>query len=512
MEDAPENCSIKNILGEQGYVNRNCWLARNVNSSPSNHCQYCEIKFSSCVFFRYAVVSLILVFIILAIAFFIEGNISRSLIISIFVLVLTYGYYFDISTEKIIEANFAQKKAKESLEDLNKNLQQKVAEQTKHIRTAYEAEKIAKERIDATRVEDEAILSGIGEGVIAIGKNGEIMFINKSAEQMLDLKPGEGVNKKYDEIFNIENEKGETIKTEETPLYRALNLGKKITTDVSGNSNVFYCVRKDNSKFPVAITVAPIILDGKIIGAVDVFRDITIEKQINKSKSEFVSLASHQLRTPLSAIKWYSEMLLKTKFGQLSQKQKKYLKQVHHGNERMIRLIDVLLNVSRLEAGKIKANPTVIDAKKMMCDIVNEQKFAIKKKKQKIIFVCDDVLPGVSPKIFADENLIRMVFQNIVSNAVKYTPSKGKVTCSIDKKGKDILFAISDTGIGIPKSQQKRVFEKLFRADNALSHDPEGNGLGLYVAKATVENFGGKIWFESTEGSGTKFFVALPAA
>ena len=178
----------------------------------------------------------------------------------------------------------------------------------------------------------------------------------------------------------------------------------------------------------------------------------------------------------------------------------------------MIELIDVLLNASRIEAGRVKVVPKEIDAKEMMCNIVEEQKFDIKKKKHKISFVCNDVLPGVSPKVFVDPNLARMVFQNIISNAVKYTPDNGKVILSIDKKDGGVLFEISDTGIGIPKEQQQRVFEKLFRANNAFSHDPDGNGLGLYVAKATVENLGGKIWFESEENKGTKFFVLLPGA
>jgi len=498
-------------LGEPGYINKNCWLAKNLGYPPSKHCQYCESKFQNCLFFRYLIISLVLVLALLAASFYVDHNISRSLIISVFVLVITYGYYFDKSTQKIIEASFAQRKAKEELEDLNKNLKHKVDDQTKSIRTAYESEKVAKEKVNAARVEDEALLSSIGDGVIAVDKDGKIMFINIATEQMLEIEAKSAIGRPYEEVLRVENEKGEALTREKNRLYDALAYGKKTITDVSCKAeSMLYYVKTDKTRFPVAVTIAPVILNGKITGAIDVFRDITIEKQIDKSKSEFVSLASHQLRTPLTAIKWYSEALLGKKSENLLPKQKKYLKEISHGNERMIKLIDVLLNVSRMEAGKVKAEPTEIDAKKMMCSIVQEQKFGIKEKKHKLSFVCNDVLPGISPKIFADPNLIRMVFQNIISNAVKYTPENGKITCSINEKNKNVVFEITDTGIGIPKDQQKRVFEKLFRASNAFPHDPEGNGLGLYLAKSTVENVGGKIWFESKEGEGTTFFVQLP--
>jgi len=115
-----------------------------------------------------------------------------------------------------------------------------------------------------------------------------------------------------------------------------------------------------------------------------------------------------------------------------------------------------------------------------------------------------------NPQTLTDQNQLRIVFQNVISNAVKYTPTGGKIECSIKREGDNFLFSVKDSGIGIPEAQQKRIFEKLFRADNAFSHQPDGNGLGLYAAKATIENLGGKIWFESEEGRGTTFFVTVP--
>lgn len=491
-------------IGEPGYINQNCWLARNVGHPPSARCQYCELKFRNCLLNRFLIISSVLISIIIVISFIIEGSVSKLLIISVFTLITVYGYFFEKSTESIIEANFAERKAKESLEELTKNLQHKVAEQTKDLRVALEAEKIAKEKIDAIRVEDEAILSSIGEGVIAVDNVGKIMFMNKSAEQMLGLKSGEAIGRKYDDILSLENTEDGKSSKKKCFLYDVLKIGKKVNVSSNNDSGLYYS-RKDKTKFPVSITATPIILNGKIVGAVDVFRDITIERQIDKAKTEFVSLASHQLRTPLSAIKWYSEFLLRKKMKTFA-KQKKYLEEIYNSNERMIKLIDVMLSISRMEVGKVKINPTYIDPKKLIKSIIEEQKFIIKKKKQKIIFDCQKNIP----EVFVDANLARMIFQNLISNSVKYTPENGTITCIVSSDEKQVLFKIKDTGIGIPKDQQKRVFEKLFRASNAFSHDPEGNGLGLYLVKATTENLGGKICFKSEEEKGTTFFVSLP--
>ena len=168
----------------------------------------------------------------------------------------------------------------------------------------------------------------------------------------------------------------------------------------------------------------------------------------------------------------------------------------------------MMLNISRLEAGKIKINRAPTDIKKLLQDIIKEQKFDLKAKKHKLIFECPDDLPEIS----TDTSLISQVFQNIISNAIKYTPDGGEISCKVEKKDGNLLFEFSDTGMGIPENQQKKMFQKLFRADNAVSATAEGTGLGLYAAKMTAESLGGKIWFKSKVGEGTTFYVELPIA
>lgn len=246
--------------------------------------------------------------------------------------------------------------------------------------------------------------------------------------------------------------------------------------------------------------------NGKVVKIYSVNLDVTHEQEVDKAKTEFVSLASHQLRTPLTAIKWYAEMLTDEKRGKLSDTQRKYLKQVTDGNERMIELVNDLLNVSRLDLGTFSVEPELTDVVKLTQTITADLAPLIQTKHIKL---AQNYAKDI-PKINTDPTLMRVVIENILSNSIKYTPAKGQVDVAVKKDKTNLLISIKDSGMGIPKNQQDKIFTKLFRADNATSSAAEGTGLGLYMVKGIVDNAGGKIWFESTENKGTTFFVKMP--
>jgi len=229
-------------------------------------------------------------------------------------------------------------------------------------------------------------------------------------------------------------------------------------------------------------------------------------RSLDLAKDEFVSIASHQLRTPLTALKGYTGMLIDGDAGPLNDKQREYLTEIKNSNDRMINLITALLNVSRVDLGVFVVEPEQVNlqnvAEGALKDLevnINDKKLLINKNLEKDL-----------PPINADLNILRMIFQNLFSNAVKYTPPEGSITLTMKKDGPNILVSVADTGYGIPKDAQSKIFTKMFRADNARVKDPEGTGLGLYIIKETIEKTGGKIWFESTENKGSTFYVTIP--
>jgi PAS domain S-box-containing protein len=266
--------------------------------------------------------------------------------------------------------------------------------------------------------------------------------------------------------------------------------------------------RKNGEDFVAAVSISPILDDkNEVAFFVSIGRDITVAKRIDLAKTEFVSLASHQLRTPLTSVKWHAEMLLEGDAGPLAKDQKDFTQEIYNSNERMIDLVDSLLDVSRLDLGTLKTEGAPTDIPRLVKDLVNEVTPLITKKKVKLIEKYDPKLPIIE----LDKKLSFMVIQNLLTNAIKYSKSGGEVTIEIKCDGADkVLIRVADSGYGIPIKDQSRITTKLFRADNARKTEPDGNGLGLYIVKSVIDQAGGKFWFESVENKGSTFFASLP--
>ncbi len=231
--------------------------------------------------------------------------------------------------------------------------------------------------------------------------------------------------------------------------------------------------------------------------------------RLNRMKSEFVSVASHQLRTPLSAIRWEAELLL-SKFRKeaVSSKQRHSIENINALSEKMTKLVNDLLDVARIDQGRL----------------------IIKKVPVNIIDIVEDAIVGVSaitktrnievalrdkkkiPLVIGDPEKLRMVVENLLNNSIKYTINHGKIEIRLVKKGNFIIFSIKDNGVGIPTEQHSRVFDKFFRSDNVVKYQTEGTGLGLYIAKNILEQLNGKIWFDSVEGLGSIFSFSIPVS
>jgi PAS domain S-box-containing protein len=372
----------------------------------------------------------------------------------------------------------------------------------RQLRTNRDLLRIRTEEMEEKRAKDVALLGCLGEGIVVTDRNGKVEMINKQAEIMVGWKNEEVVGKKWFEVAPLEDEKGNMIPAEKRATQKVLVTGKP----VASSSN--YYVRRDGSRFSVGTTAAPVVVNGKTVGVIAVFRDITREREIDRAKTEFVSLASHQLRTPLSAIKWYTEMLQSGDAGNLNPEQMDFVHCLYQSNERMIELVNSLLNISRIESGRIKIDPVPTDLGELVGQVIKELHPKIEEKKINLVVSVHPELP----KIKIDPKLVRQVYLNLLTNAIKYTPVNGEISVFISRKDKEIVSQVTDNGCGIPKSDFGRMFERFFRAENAQRTDADGTGLGLYLVKAIIDSSKGKIWFASEENKGATFWFSLPVA
>ncbi|MDD5716156.1 MAG: PAS domain S-box protein, partial [Patescibacteria group bacterium] len=348
--------------------------------------------------------------------------------------------------------------------------------------------------------------------IVITDQDGVVLYMNDAAERITGFPRAEVIGKKagsgqlwgglmdkryYEKLWR-------TIKTEKKPLFSEI-----------------HNKRKGGVPYEAAVSISPIVDGAGIVKFfIGVERDITREKEVDRAKTEFVSLASHQLRTPLSAINWYTEMLLAGDAGKITKEQRQYLDEVYRGNKRMVELVNALLNVSRLELGTFIVEPEMTDMKALVRGVIGELKPHITAKKLRI----QQSFAKEVPRMNVDPKLMRTVFQNLLSNAVKYTLKSGtvRVALAMAKAGNDfggrnvradsLCITVADTGMGIPAHQQNQIFQKLFRADNVRVTDSEGTGLGLYIVKAILDQSGGMVWFHSTEGKGTTFYATIPKA
>ncbi|MBI5046073.1 MAG: HAMP domain-containing protein [Candidatus Niyogibacteria bacterium] len=242
---------------------------------------------------------------------------------------------------------------------------------------------------------------------------------------------------------------------------------------------------------------------------VEVFLDVTKEREVERMKTEFVSVASHQLRTPLTAIKLFAEILKSEQSDNLNKSQKDYLENIYKSTDRMVQLVNELLSVSRLETGRLTVTPKLAQLEDLMSAIIKETSSLAESKQCVVTF--REPKKKLAP-IPIDTSLLRQIIGNLVHNAIVYSEpgKKCQVEVLLEQDKSDALITVIDQGVGIPKDEQPRIFEKFFRASNAVRAEASGTGLGLFITKTIIEGFGGKIWFESAVGKGTTFYVIIP--
>ncbi len=351
------------------------------------------------------------------------------------------------------------------------------------------------------QAETDALFLSIGDGAFVTDSEGRISRINQVALDILGFKYKDVAGKWYPATVIAEDTDGNAISNLARPISQVFLTGRPIS------ARLFY-KRKDGSRVPVSLTVSPVLRNSKPIGAIEVFRDITNELALEQAKDDFISIASHQLRTPATAVKQYVGMLLDDYAGKLSPPQKKLLKKAYESNDRQLTIIEDLLKVARVDSGNIQLNIETTDIVLLLDDVVSE--LAVKAHARHQTIELDSAVDDLAVNV--DVNRIRMVFENLIDNAIKYTPERKKIQVKIRRQLNHADIKIIDEGVGIAAKDMAKLFKKFTRIPNNLSIEAGGSGLGLYWAERIVKLHKGRIDISSTPGKGSMFNVRLPLA
>lgn len=351
------------------------------------------------------------------------------------------------------------------------------------------------EALRAVEQKFQAVVQSAGEAIVSADSRGSMIAWNRGAErifgytvaevlgQPLTLLMPEGYREAHLQGLERLRSTGE-----------ARVLGKSV--ELAGR-------RKDGSEFPLELSLAQWSVGGETFYS-GVLRDITERKQADQMKSDFVSFATHQLRTPLAGIKWLLELAAQETDS--PEDALSYIVDAQASADRLIHLVNDLLDVSRLESGRLAITPQATRLDELTQDVLDEMGLLIREKGHQLSVHGMENLPPV----VVDPQLLRQVILNLVSNAIKYTPAPGGIVIRMGETNGQVCWAIQDSGIGIPHAAQRWLFEKFYRAENVLTIETEGTGLGLYLVRLIMERFGGRVWCESEEGKGTTFLFTLP--
>lgn len=378
----------------------------------------------------------------------------------------------------------------------------RMADRLAHVH-AHQEEEIAERTADLRRQYqlDRTILDSIHLGVLTVDRSGVVAKANPAALQLLKIEDVAG--RKIEDVLLLRGHGGNPIPGEHTVLQH-LNAGTTFRTPPTAHWSM---ERSDASLLPITLSVMPMRDGDTSFGALVMFQNVSEERHIDYLKSEFITLASHQLRTPLSAIRWYAELLGDASTA-LGEEEKGYVQEIDRSVRRMIMLLGALLNAARIEDETVRPTLSDIDLADLLREAVHDSED---------VFANFDVhptiaLPSVPVVVRTDPVLVRVVLQNLLSNAAKYSPKGSAVAARLDVRGGSAVIEIEDHGMGIPQADQERIFEKFFRAQNVRQIDTDGNGLGLYISKSVVDRLGGSMDFMSAQGKGTTFTVSLPLA
>lgn len=369
------------------------------------------------------------------------------------------------------------------------------------------------------RQQSEILIESITDGVIVIDTEGKITLINPAAAAMTEWPRQEAIGIDARLVVKLNKEDGAELAKEQDPFTLVLSEGKpsRQTLKLKG---------RGGKTVTISLSVSPVILPGDRAsrGAVAVIRDVSEEREAEKARGEFISTASHEMRTPVAAIEGYLALALNDKVSTIDSRARGFLDKAHASTQHLGKLFQDLLTSSKAEDGRLSSHPAVIEMGTFLQQITDDLKFTAKKKGLSVEFViggADETIDAttkdaaaqhlVKPFYYvnADPDRVREVITNLFDNACKYTDS-GKVSVGLTGNNEVVQMYIRDTGAGIPAEDIPHLFQKFYRVDSSSTRTVGGTGLGLFISRKIIELYKGRIWVESAVGKGSTFFINLP--
>jgi len=373
--------------------------------------------------------------------------------------------------------------------------------------------------LEAERAKTNVILASMNDAVVLIDANSNVEYINPAASKMLGWAPSEAVGVNVSGVVKLKNETPETITTDTQntipdPFREAL-------TSKNSKSGTYYLILKDNSKLSVSVVVSPVSsqANNSASGALAVIRDISTTRAEEQRRADFISTASHEMRTPVAAIEGYLALALNERVSKIDNKARTYLEKAHASTKHLGQLFQDLLTSAKAEDGRLVSHPVVVEMGSYLEQITDTLRFSAEKKGLLVEFIVgtsDTAGDNSGKKLIkplyytnVDPDRLREVITNLFDNAAKYT-DKGKISIGLTGNQEIVQMYVRDTGNGISADDIPHLFQKFYRVDNSSTRTVGGTGLGLFICKKIIELYNGRIWVESQPGKGSTFYINLP--
>ena len=362
-------------------------------------------------------------------------------------------------------------------------------------------------KLSAVESKSDVVINAIDDGVLAISKDGNIELINPSAQQIIGWDQGDALGLNWKSVLKLVTSDGKDVEDLENPIAQSLSKNQPTHNDK------LFLLTSSEKRILVSIVSSPVGTEGE--GVIVVFRDITKEKAEEREQAEFISTASHEMRTPVASIEGYLGLALNPATAHIDEKARDFITKAHESAQHLGRLFQDLLDISKVEDGRMKNNPKIINVNEFLKDIFDGLATKADEKQLNYIFMPDIIDEGkeksLQPIFYAniDPDHFREVVSNLIENAIKYTPS-GEVVVNVTGDDKQISISVKDSGIGIPAEDIPHLFQKFYRVDNSDTREIGGTGLGLYLSRRLAETMSGNLRVESKYKEGSTFYLEIP--